>query len=372
MSIVLVTLGWLFGTLLLTLAILLSMNGKFLPALPLLVVALLVLPPVRDYAQNLTGKSVPVWGRAILIVVLLVGYLAASVMPIITAKSIYATPDAEEQFMAIYDAKMGQWPTEYKDVYVETSYGTVHVIVSGPEDAPPMLLLNASEMSGWSWLYNVGELNTRYRTYAIDTLGEVGKSRLNDTFNFPMDGKALADFYVEITDALGIQKAYVVGASFGGFIATNYALHYPERVGAVALLGPMGVTPATNRTVMRIMLTAIVPVRPFQVSTTNWATGDDPYVRAETSEWFLMVMTDATPKKAPPVTFTPEQLQRMDVPVLLIIGSEDNLTGDPEGVKELAMNIPAVQIEVLESGHLIGIEHAERSNELMMDFFMDN
>jgi pimeloyl-ACP methyl ester carboxylesterase len=39
---------------------------------------------------------------------------------------------------------------------------------------------------------------------------------------------------------LGIEKAYVVGASEGGFIGTNFALYTPERVEKLALLGPMG------------------------------------------------------------------------------------------------------------------------------------
>ncbi len=43
--------------------------------------------------------------------------------------------------MEIYDEKMMEWPIPYEDIFVDTEYGKVHVIASGPEDAPPMLLV---------------------------------------------------------------------------------------------------------------------------------------------------------------------------------------------------------------------------------------
>jgi pimeloyl-ACP methyl ester carboxylesterase len=131
----------------------------------------------------------------------------------------------------------------------------------------------------------------------------------------------------------------------------------------------MGMTPETANTALRIMFVQLYPLRPIQDNTVRWALGDDPFVQAETEEWFRIVLTDTVPRESRPVTFTPEQLQSLEVPVLLVIGSRDALTGDPEAVKELALNTPNIQIEVLDSGHLIGVEHAESVNELMMAFF---
>lgn len=372
MNVTLIILGWLFGGLFLAVVGLSALAGRFLPALILLVVVLLLLPPVREYAKNLTGITLPWWGRGILIIVLVAAYLYVLMVVASGQEGVYSSPEVQARHMAIYDSKMERWPTPYEDVYVDTSYGTMHVIVSGPEDAPPVLLLNASAMSGWSWLYNVGELNKSYRTYAVDTLGEVGKSELYDATHYPPDGKAYADLHVEITDALDIEKAYVVGASFGGFMATNYALHYPDRVEKLALLGPMGMTPETAKTAMRIMFVQFFPLKPIQNNTVRWALGDDPYVLEETEDWFRVVLTDTVPRESRPVTFSPEQLQSLEVPVLLVIGTRDALTGDPEAVKELALNTPDIQIEVLDSGHLIGVEHAARSNELIMTFFGSN
>jgi pimeloyl-ACP methyl ester carboxylesterase len=175
--------------------------------------------------------------------------------------------------------------------------------------------------------------------------------------------------YADIADTLGIERSVVAGASMGGFIATNYALHYPERVEKLALLGPMGWTPDSTRIVLRIMFAALFPADIVQDDTINWAFGDDPHVLDESETWFRHVMTDAVTRTGAPRTFKTSELQDLQMPVLLVIGTRDGLTGDPDKVIELAENAPDIQIEVLDSGHLMGIEKADKVNTLMMAFF---
>jgi pimeloyl-ACP methyl ester carboxylesterase len=146
------------------------------------------------------------------------------------ATSIYKSPAVKAQFLQIYDEKMAEWPIPYEDVFVDTQYGRVHAIASGPEDTSAMLLLHASGVASWSWKYNVEGLSQTYRTYAIDLIGDAGKSEFTGLEHILKDGKDQAALYAEITDKLGISKTFLVGASEGGFIATNFALYYPERV----------------------------------------------------------------------------------------------------------------------------------------------
>ena len=99
---------------------------------------------------------------------------------------------------------------------------------------------------------NIGAMNEGYRTYAIDAIGEPGKSELSDINHFPKNGVEWSDLLIEITNELGVEKAFVVGASNGGFLALNYAIHYPGRIEKLALLGSMGLTPSTNENIVRI------------------------------------------------------------------------------------------------------------------------
>lgn len=283
--------------------------------------------------------------------------------------SIYNSAEFEAKLMAIYDTRLERWPVPYESIFVNTSYGKVHVIISGPKDAPPVLLLHAAALSASSWLYSIEGLNKYYRTYAIDNIGEAGKSVLNDLDSFPNDGKALSDLYAEISDKLGVENAYVIGASNGGFITTNYALYAPERVKKIVLLGPMGVTPATGSTTQKIEQSLLPQTQVSLEQMLHWTLGDNPKVLEALSEWFGLIMRGTTPKIATPTTFTPEQLQSLRVPVLLILGEKDNLVGDPERVKELAQNVKDIQIVVLETGHGIWIEQPDYVNNLICEFF---
>jgi pimeloyl-ACP methyl ester carboxylesterase len=358
-------LGWVLGILfgLFTVSTVLMRN--WLRAIPLLGVTLLLLPPLRALIETLTGITLSLPVTVISVVVLLALYVLLGLVNKPT--SVYKSPQVKAQFMEIYDAKMGEWPVPYDSRFVDTSYGKVHVIVSGPEDAPPMLLLHASGVPAWSWLYNVEGLSQHYRTYAIDLIGDAGRSEYDSLDNRMRDGQDEAKLYAEITDQLGAGPAYVVGASEGGFVGTNYALHAPERVEKLVLLGPMGYSGATQ-SVLRIMFAQFFPLRPLQESTFRWAFSDDPKLGQEFGEWFRLVMTGLNPVKVAPLPFKPEQRQSIQVPVLLVLGRRDNLVGDPAKARALVQDIPDIRVEVLDTGHLIGAEQPEQTNTLIIEF----
>jgi hypothetical protein len=215
-------LSWLFAIFFGLFTLSMVLMGNQLQAIPLLVVTLLLLPPVRTLIHNQIGKPLSPWVYVISVVVSLFAFSWIGSFNKLT--SIYKSPEVKAQLLEIYDAKMEEWPVPYESVYLDTSYGKVHVIVSGPEDAPPMLLLHASGVAAWSWTYNVEALSQHYRTYAVDLVGDAGRSEYDSLDHLMEDGQDQAELYTEITNQLGVEKAYVVGASEGGFIGSNYAL----------------------------------------------------------------------------------------------------------------------------------------------------
>ena len=361
-------LGWIFAILFGLLTVSMLMLGNWLNALVLLLVTLLCLPPVSGFIKNRFDWSI----HPVLRLVLIVGLLFVFSRLIMGGEmtSIYASPEVEAQFMEIYAEKMAEWPVPYEDVFVDTQYGKIHVIISGPEDAPPMLLLHASGVSSWSWKFNVEELSQYYRTYAIDTLGDVGKSEYASFDNILKNGEDQANLYAEITDKLGIERSVVVGASDGGAIASHYALHYPERVEKLALLGPMGYAGA-NESIVRIMFAQFFPLKPVQKSTFKWAFSDSEKLIEEFGEWFTLTMTGYTggTMRVSPKMLSAEQRQNFQMPVMFIFGTRDNLVGDPEAAKALVQDIPNVRVEIVEAGHLMGGEIPEKCNQLLLDFF---
>ena len=54
--------------------------------------------------------------------------------------------------------------------------------------------------------------------------------------------------------------------------------------------------------------------------------------------------------------------------VLVLLGKKDNVVGDLEKAAANAQHFPDIQIEVLDSGHLIGVEHADTVNKRINEF----
>jgi 2-hydroxymuconate-semialdehyde hydrolase len=117
---------------------------------------------------------------------------------------------------------------------IETNY---HDVGRGP----PVLFIHGSGpgVSAWAnWRLAIPPLSRSYRVIAPDMVGFGFSDR-------PERVECRKDIWIAQTigllDALGIEKAHVVGNSFGGAIALAMAIRNPERVNRLVLMGSVGV-----------------------------------------------------------------------------------------------------------------------------------
>ncbi|MBN1899343.1 MAG: alpha/beta hydrolase [Spirochaetes bacterium] len=361
-------LNWFFGIFFVIFAFFNAFTGNLLPAIPLFGIALLLMPSARKFIHKKTGRSLHVLLRGLSIFILLLIFLFLIFIGMGMKKSIYRSESIKNKLYKIYDTKMIKWPVPYETRYIDTEYGKVHVIISGPEKAPAVVLFHASALTAWSWIHNIKNLASRYRTYAIDTLGDANKSQLMNGGKYPMDRKGISTLYTQVFNKLGIKKAKIIGASYGGYIGMSLALNAPGRVKKLVLVGPMGLSPETEKTAIKIMLITLFPIKPLQELMCFWSLGDDPKIVAETGLWFREIIKGVTPKLCPPLTIEEEQLKNIRSPVLVILGKNDNLVGDPIIARQRAHHIPDVRIEVLNTSHAIFLEKPEKFNRLTGKF----
>ena len=90
---------------------------------------------------------------------------------------VFDSDEGRRTVMAAYDAVLDCWPVSYEQLDVPTSFGTTHVIASGPEDRPSVVLLHALFATATAWYRTVGALSGQYRTLAVDVLGDANRSR---------------------------------------------------------------------------------------------------------------------------------------------------------------------------------------------------
>jgi poly(3-hydroxyoctanoate) depolymerase len=109
----------------------------------------------------------------------------------------------------------------------------LHVRVSGPEDGPPLLLINGlgAHLDMWEPLLDV--LGDDLRIVTFDAPG-TGRS---STPPYPVTIPALAWLARSVLDRTGIERADVLGYSMGGLIAQQLAVSAPDRVRRLVLVG---------------------------------------------------------------------------------------------------------------------------------------
>lgn len=109
--------------------------------------------------------------------------------------------------------------------------------VSGPASADPVILVHGLAGSTRWWAKTIPALAREYRVYMVDLPG-FGSMR-----HFP-GGFVLEDaasWLVAWMQALGLQRAHLVGHSMGGYISLKVAAHHPEAVNCLVLVDPAGV-----------------------------------------------------------------------------------------------------------------------------------
>ena len=149
----------------------------------------------------------------------------------------FKTESDRARYWAAYDAVVQAWPVACREQDVPTRLGPTHVIASGPADAPALILLPSFAGSATVWRLNVEALSREFRVYAVDVIGQPGKSQATRALRGRRD---YADWMVDLLDGLGVARAGFVGCSFGAFLALSQAMLTPERVERVVLISPAG------------------------------------------------------------------------------------------------------------------------------------
>ena len=282
--------------------------------------------------------------------------------------SIYKSEEDRVELMSIYEELLTPWPAETKSMYVTTPYGDVHYLELGDPSNPPLVMFHAASLGAHSWAENLEPVIDQFHIYAIDNIGEGNRSELRDALIFPSNPIEVADFYNDLFDQLEIDSAVVFGASNGGFIAQILAFHHPEKVSKLALFGPMGLTRLTSGSVAMMMASTMYPFQFMRDVVSQWAIGSAPACQDKYGSWFNQIMKGTIPSIAHPVPMTTEQKEQMDLPILLFLGTQDKIVGDAEVARSAGEIYPNIQIEVLESGHLIAVEHARIVNKELAEF----
>lgn len=264
--------------------------------------------------------------------------------------------------MSLYGEKLRQWPVRSETFFVATRYGKTHVIASGDPASPPVVLLHPEATSALAWAPLFPALAGRYRIYAPDTIGDVGRSELDDFDVYPKKGSDFSAWLGDIYTELGITRADVIGGSMGGWVAMHSAINTPDSLRKLVLLGPMGL-PSWHTTLKLLgpmMSLALRPTDAKRDEMIRRGFGDGERVNQELGPW-MKIAGKCRGRVGWPVKISDAALRTINAPTLLFLGGQDGAVGSASAAASRARRtIARCQIEILpKAGHLMIFDEPE-------------
>jgi pimeloyl-ACP methyl ester carboxylesterase len=275
---------------------------------------------------------------------------------------VFVTEDNRAKLMAIYDEALRRWPVPFEAFFVDTRYGQTHVIASGDPAAPPLVMTHPMGVGGFVWSSIIAAVSEYRRAYALDTIGDVGKSVLADPDRYPKRGRDYSAWLDDVFTGLDITVADMVAGSMGGWIAMNHAIYAPERIRRLVLLGPMGLAPwrATLGVLGPFLSQRLRPTDAKLDAIITRSLGEGERVNQEFRPW-MRIMGYTKARVGQPFHLRAGKLRSITMPTLVFLGGKDGLVGSASAAARRARrNITRCAIEVLpDAGHVMSVDEPD-------------
>lgn len=152
--------------------------------------------------------------------------------------SIYHSLTAKEAFVELYQEKLESLDFTFQMRMVETSFGRTNIILTGRDQAPPMVLIHAWNECAPMALEALSDLLGDFRVHAVDVPGQ---PNLSDEGRPNIHGTGYGEWLYEIISLLNLEQVYLVGLSFGAFIGWKALLHDTRRIYKAFFINPLGI-----------------------------------------------------------------------------------------------------------------------------------
>lgn len=254
---------------------------------------------------------------------------------------------------------------------------------------PPLMLIHGFGGSMWNWEHQVYALSTRHRVIIMDLLG----SGLSDKPALAYTPARMSQFFSAFMNALGVERATLIGNSMGAGLAMAMALDHPDRVARLILIAGFPPDPyqsiaspryrrfldhrpplwlgvignrLAGRGVTRAMLEEIIHdhslITPLVIERS---------FRNRQISGFLPPLYSLLDHIQDWTTTYGRRLHEITVPTLVLWGTHDRVLPYHVG-EELHRLIPQSHLHAIpETGHMPHWEKPARVNRLILEFLKD-
>lgn len=290
----------------------------------------------------------------------------------------FKSPKAKIEYLAFEEKMAKTWPVSSEEKSVTTSFGNTFMRISGPVDAPPLVLLPGGGSNSFIWHANIEAFSEEYRTYALDNTYDWGRSVYTRKIE---TGQDFSNWLDELFDSLQLGNTIrLAGYSYGGWVTSQYALNFPERLSHVVLIAPAWTVLDVQDEWLLRTAKSLLPVRFFKKKIMYWVWKD----LANTGTAGIKLVEDRidyyqTSMKCfklktgvQPTVLTDDELQSLMMPVLFLVGENETCYDGECAITRLHESAP--QIETLfihDTGHDLMFTHTDMVNNRILEFLRE-
>lgn len=270
-------------------------------------------------------------------------------------------------------------PTPFTLTYVDAGGVPTRSLQAGT-GAEAVVMLHGTSGHLEAFGRNIRAHAEHHTVHAIDMLGHGYSGKPGHPYEIPLYVRHLLDYL----DAVGIDKAHLVGESLGGWVSARTAVDHPDRVASVQLLCAGGTvanpevmqridsstrqavaTDDVELTRKRLRLLMADPVNATEeLVEVRHAIYHQPDFVANIDNLLSLQKMEIRQRNL----LTDEQMAAITQPTLIVWG-RNNPFGDVPEAQNMHSKIAGSQLELFdECGHWPQHEHAERYNALSLEF----
>jgi len=241
---------------------------------------------------------------------------------------------------------------------------------------PTVILLHGLGSSSQAWQVNIAPLAEKFHVLVPDQIG-FGKSA-KPLVNYRI--RTYVDFLDQFCKQLKIERATLVGASMGGWIAASFTAAFPDRVDKLVLVDAAGYAPPktldpqtlyglnpTTREGMKALVAKVFYSKLFQTDAAI-----DAAIAARLAAGDGYTINSITQSVIRGEDFIDATVKTIKRPTLIIWGREDGLTPLTDG-ERFSKDIPGSKFVVFEQcGHAPNFEKAAEFNAALMKFLTES
>ena len=242
---------------------------------------------------------------------------------------------------------------------------------------PALILIHAGIADSRMWKAQIEPLAEHFRTVWCDLRG-YGNSL------FPEGQYSYTQDILDLINVLDLAPVWIIGASFGGQVAIDFCLSYPDKVSGLILISPAisGFKPSAEIEQFGETEDALLEAGKLKEATElnmrMWVDGPfrtkeqiDPEMRKRVAEMQLHAFSQPEPENTSLLKLDPPAIMRLDEinRPLLVISGELDAPAFVELAKTIGNRVAeAKRVIIPNTAHMINMEVPLEFNQLVIEF----